>query len=211
MNIFLFKKNKDKSFALLAKRYIVKGAIACDDLQVTSVLPTVDTMECFVVKPSVVFTCRTWEAEQYCLNQFTSLWGPGRGQGKCIHLECLEVSRLQIKTPGATWWKKGGVTEAIIRQNEARLGLCRLFIVQASCTGNISHPVFAFCLCFLKAWCVYLSPSCLRFFSPPSAPLHNCLVFLKYRCSFKGIQWFSSQYGPVSSLITLHEEGVLSA
>lgn len=25
------------------------------------------------------------------------------------------------------------------------------------------------------------------------------------------MQWFSSQYGPVSSLITLHEEGVLSA
>lgn len=38
-----------------------------------------------------------------------------------------------------------------------------------------------------------------------STPLHNCLVFLQYRCSFKGMQWFSSEYGLVSSLITLHE------
>ena len=57
------------------------------------------------------------------------------------------------------------------------------------------------------SWCVYLPPSCLRFLSPPSTPPRNCLVFLQYRCSFKGIQWFSSQYGPVSSLITLHEGG----
>lgn len=53
------------------------------------------------------------------MNQFASPGGPSRGQGKCIHPEGLEVSRLQIKAfRDVHSGKKGGVREVIIGQSE---------------------------------------------------------------------------------------------
>lgn len=82
-----------------------------------------------------------------------------------------------------------------MRQNKVRSGVSFFFFLFFTVRLVV-------CVC---------TPLCLRFISPPPSLLHNCLVFLQYRCSFKGIQRFSSQYGPVSSLITLHKEGELSA
>lgn len=39
---------------------------------------------------------------------------------------------------------KGGVTETIIGQNEARAGPWYVSVFRASCTDSISHPVFVF-------------------------------------------------------------------
>lgn len=100
------------------------------------------------------------EAEHmYCLNLFSSHRGPSGGQGECIHLEGLEVSRLQIKLQvGAYSSKAEGSSTGF-----------EVFPFSLNLMHRYSFPPFN------KRFVVI--PSCDKdSFHPPSC-LHNCLVF----------------------------------
>lgn len=129
----------------------------CEGLRRASshVFPRLDTELRWIKHPAVVLARRTCEAEQRVLFEpvnFSLRLAPW-GQGKCIHLEGLEVSRLQIKP----WreeeaWEGGwmAVTESVMGQNKSLLDLQALLILQTSCAGNISFFSF-FLVCILSS------------------------------------------------------------
>lgn len=92
--------------------------------------------------------CSGWTCT-YCLNPFSPCRGPGGGQGKYVHLEGLEASRLQIKALDWSWEQKliylcslsfFPPSKLMHSYNFSPFTKRFVVVVNPSCDNDSSHP-----------------------------------------------------------------------